>query len=95
MTQPDATPFAFPSNLHSSLFLRFQIKKDKQKYGNVTQAEFRSFNEVGKQIAYACMCFLISSFFFDYTFSISSTAPEEACHHYFSDVKERSIFFPS
>lgn len=62
---------------------------------HVTQAEFRSFNEVGKQIAYACMCFLISSFFFDYTFSISSTAPEEACHHYFSDVKERSIFFPS
>lgn len=68
MTQPDATPFAFPSNLHSSLFLRFQIKKDKQKYGNAThactQAEFRSFNEVCKQIAYACMCFLISSFFF-------------------------------
>lgn len=30
---------------------------------HVTQAEFRSFNEVCKQIAYACMCFLISSFF--------------------------------
>lgn len=61
---------------------------------HVTQAEFRSFNEVRKQIAYACMCFLISSsFFFGYTFSISSTAPEEACHYYFSDVKERSIFF--
>lgn len=60
---------------------------------HVTQAEFRSFNEVRKQIAYACMCFLISSFFFGYTFSISSTAPEEASHHYFSDVKERSIFF--
>lgn len=28
---------------------------------HVTQAEFRSFNEVCKQIAYACMCFLISS----------------------------------
>lgn len=55
---------------------------------HVTQAEFRSFNEVRKQIAYACMCF-----FFSYTFSISSTAPEEACHYYFSDVKERSIFF--
>lgn len=38
---------------------------------HVTQAEFRSFNEVCKQIAYACMCFLISSFFFLITHSQS------------------------
>ena len=62
MTQRDATRFAFHSSVTVSALLR--LTKTEMLGMHVTQDEFKSVNELHKQMAYAFLCYLISWGFF-------------------------------